>query len=41
MLMKLIRVSLFAVIAVALNAAADTPKAASQPVRTRLQRHVP
>jgi quercetin dioxygenase-like cupin family protein len=37
--MKLIQLSLLAIAALSLNAAADEPKAAPQPVRTILERH--
>jgi quercetin dioxygenase-like cupin family protein len=37
--MKLIRSALIAVVALTVNAAADEPKAAAQPVRTIFERH--
>jgi quercetin dioxygenase-like cupin family protein len=37
--MKLIRSALIAVVALTVNAAADEPKAAAQPVRTLFERH--
>jgi quercetin dioxygenase-like cupin family protein len=37
--MKLVQLSLLAITALSLNAAADEPKAATQPVRTILERH--
>jgi hypothetical protein len=37
--MKLVQLSLLAIAALSLNAAADEPKAAPQPVRTILERH--
>jgi quercetin dioxygenase-like cupin family protein len=37
--MKLIRSALIAVVALSVNAAADEPKAAAQPVRTIFERH--
>jgi len=37
--MKLIHISLLAIVALSLNAAADEPKVSAQPVRTVLERH--
>jgi len=37
--MKLMHISLFAVVALTVNASADEPKASAQPVRTIFERH--
>lgn len=37
--MKLMHISLFAIVALSLNAAADEPKVSAQPARTVFERH--